>query len=177
MNKFISVYEIPGTHNSYCIERMNDIKSWNKLDSIPYDTAVVVLFNDDLRGYDMIVCYEGMMQSTGGSGVLDNPLVIGMVGKGINPRWKSLGPRPYMSDWETFSSAKIWAKIAMCKWSIIQSMHGDDRYIPFFWNLPEYKTQMYGMVCAKLDAIGMGRLSIDSLTADYTPERKLIGYK
>lgn len=162
MKEHITLYTIPD-RDCY-IDRnslFGDAKTkYIKTNNIDHNVPTVCIINDSFYHYgkEFMVIYQGRIYPTGGGGSCYNPKFVKE-----NPNdWsvkhiqKDIKENGYWGKPFTYNPQYIYSRICAAKYHLLEKM-GLRNQLPFwYWDIEEFQTGMFGVLIAKLDAIGMG---------------------
>lgn len=169
----IKYYVIP--KNVHYVQFIKEIETWTKTDKVDYNIPTVAVIEDSKATHytRFIVIYKGMMQTQGGSGSCYNPCKSTFL-YNEDPMDNSKMPR-HMSKWVVYSYSTLLKMVIAAKYELLEKMSIEriacrnlypDKHkttLPFwYWDLEGYN-ELQGILIAKLNAIGLGRLDCSIL--------------
>lgn len=165
MKQHITIYEVP-LDMAY-IERFK-LDKLKKIDNIDHTKPCIVVINDSFYHYgkEFMLVYNHTIQTTGSGGSCYNPChKDAKTNKFIT---ESIGK--YWSRNKIYSSAYILSRVCAAKCYLLEKL-GLKYQIPWYSNIKEYQSGMFGVLIAKIDAIGMGYASpsiLENITSNRT---------
>ena len=151
----ISYYIIPNNVNY--VQFVDQIETWEKINKPVYNIPVVAVIEDSKATHytRFVVIYKGMMQQQGGSGSCYNPTIPTYIHR-LNPMDNSTMPQ-HMSKWTTYSYTELLRMVVSAKYSLLDKMGYRDMLPFWYWDCENFH-DLIGILIAKLDLIGLGKL-------------------
>lgn len=175
MNKLVTMYIIPDKEKY--VERAR-LFGYDKTEVLDPNIPTVIVINDSNYHYgkEFMVAYKNTIQTTGGGGSCYNPKFL-EINKHREYEVKYIieGIGKYYTKNIPFSNSYIWSRVAAAKFDMLQKMGYKDELPMFYWNTSDYNSKMFGLLCGKLDLIGMGKAPVSIIKEEYSRrEQKLL---